>query len=551
MSPTRAAARLFARRARLAPRHARRQLSAFPLSMTKVVCTLGPATETAEGVQALCDEGLSCARLNFSHVGDYSEPAAKLALVRAAKGEHARLEGSKDAAGSRFPNLRAVLLDTKGPEVRTGTLPGGVESFTIGDGMEVVCTFDDVSGDAAPADGAARVRLHVDYESLPQTVSPGSQILLDDGLISLRVTDVGTTSVTAIAENAGPIKARKGVNLPGSILDLPALTSKDKEDLAWAVQSGADYVALSFVRSAGNVRSCRAFLERCRATADDRVPLIISKIENQEGVDNFEEILAASDGIMVARGDLGVEIDYAKVFAAQRDMVNACNRTGKPVIVATQMLDSMMRQPRPTRAEVTDVAAAVLDGADAVMLSGETAAGKYPIEALKAMKHIVAEADAILDARRAHSPPRTAVDPLGDVELDAVALSACRAADSLDAKIITCITTSGSLARAIARHRPSRPVVAFCYSAEVGRQLTLLRAVTPILLDAGAAEMDPFRSDTSMGKLRAESIRTCRELGYVADGDRVVSVDRSTGKAHDAFALSNTLKVYTVSADGA
>jgi pyruvate kinase len=506
---------------------------AYAGAMTKVVCTLGPATETQERVQELCDAGMACARLNFSHVTDYSEPAAKMELVRAARGEHAKLEGTIHDAGSRHANLRAVLLDTKGPEVRTGTLPGNADSFIIEDGMEVCCTFDDVSGDEPVKAGDSKCRLHVDYESLPSTVSIGSKILLDDGLISLVVTSIGSDSVTAIAENSGPIKARKGVNLPGSILDLPALTPKDKEDIQWAVETGADFVALSFVRSARNVRSCRAFMERCCPDQKTRMPQIISKIENQEGVDNFDEILEASDGVMVARGDLGVEIDFEKVFAAQRYMVDACNRVGKPVIVATQMLDSMMRQPRPTRAEVTDVAAAVLDGADAVMLSGETAAGKYPIESLQAMKSIIREADAIIDGKSregetsgksyARSAQKSAnVVPLQDVELDAVARAACRAADALDAKLITCVTRSGQLAKAVARHRPSIPIVAFCYTAEVGRSLALHRAVTPILLDAGAE----LRGNQPVCRLHAieqasrrwragrrdDSARTCRNI---------------------------------------
>ncbi|KAH8058467.1 pyruvate kinase [Aureococcus anophagefferens] len=388
---TQRVAQPFARRA------ARPLSTTYGTNMTKIVCTLGPSSETAERVQELVDNGMTCTRLNFSHVGDYSEPAGKLAL---------------------------------GPEVRTGPLPGNADVLEIADGMTVVCTFADVSGDAPPEPGAP-LRLHVDYESLPSTVSVGGLVLLDDGLIALRVTSIKTTGVTCVAENAGPIKARKGVNLPDTILDLPALTAKDKEDLAWSVDVGADYVALSFVRNASNVRSCRAFLERCRARAgsDAPLPLIVSKIENQEGVDHFDEILEASDGIMVARGDLGVEIAYAKVFAAQRMMVAKCNAAGKPVIVATQMLDSMMRMPRPTRAEVTDVAAAVLDGADAVMLSGETAAGKYPVQALAAMRAICAEADAIRDA----APPNAAVEPLADVELDAVAKAAVDAAHSIRA----------------------------------------------------------------------------------------------------------------------
>ena len=532
----------------LARRAARPLSTTYGTNMTKIVCTLGPSSETAERVQELVDNGMTCTRLNFSHVGDYSEPAGKLALVRGARGEHMRLEGRLEArlANDLPPNLRAVLVDTKGPEVRTGPLPGNADVLEIADGMTVVCTFADVSGDAPPEPGAP-LRLHVDYESLPSTVSVGGLVLLDDGLIALRVTSIETTGVTCVAENAGPIKARKGVNLPDTILDLPALTAKDKEDLAWSVDVGADYVALSFVRNASNVRSCRAFLERCRARAgsDAPLPLIVSKIENQEGVDHFDEILEASDGIMVARGDLGVEIAYAKVFAAQRMMVAKCNAAGKPVIVATQMLDSMMRMPRPTRAEVTDVAAAVLDGADAVMLSGETAAGKYPVQALAAMRAICAEADAIRDA----APPNAAVEPLADVELDAVAKAAVDAAHVLGAKLITCITMSGSLARAVARHRPNAPVLAFCYSADVARRLQLHRAIHPVLLDACATDQNPYLAGTRMGLLRAESIRASKELGHIKDGDRVVSVDRNKGKMHDAFSLGTSLKIFTVGGD--
>ncbi|KAH8098335.1 pyruvate kinase [Aureococcus anophagefferens] len=264
--------------------------------MTKIVCTLGPSSETAERVQELVDNGMTCTRLNFSHVGDYSEPAGKLALVRArARRAHAPRGAPRGAARERpAAEPPRGARRHQGARGAHGPAPGNADVLEIADGMTVVCTFADVSGDAPPEPGAP-LRLHVDYESLPSTVSVGGLVLLDDGLIALRVTSIETTGVTCVAENAGPIKARKGVNLPDTILDLPALTAKDKEDLAWSVDVGADYVALSFVRNASN-------------------------IENQEGVDHFDEILEASDGIMVARGDLGVEIAYAKVFAAQRMM---------------------------------------------------------------------------------------------------------------------------------------------------------------------------------------------------------------------------------------
>lgn len=518
--------------------------SGYGHGMTKVVCTLGPSSETAERVQELCDGGMSCSRLNFSHVGSYDEPAEKMGLVRAAKGVHTLLEEPLIRSGSVPPNLRAVLVDTKGPEVRTGPLPGGADVREIAAGETVLLTHDDVAGDAADA----TLRLHVDYAALPQTVAVGGLVLLDDGLVGLRVEKIEGSTVVCVAENGGPIKARKGVNLPGAKLDLPALTAKDKGDLAWAVENGADFIALSFVRSAANVRTCRAFLERCRGDAADTTPLpsIISKIENAEGVEHFDAILEASDGIMVARGDLGVEIAFEKVFAAQRMMVAACNEAGKPVIVATQMLDSMMRSPRPTRAEVTDVASAVLDGADAVMLSGETAAGAYPLEALAAMRAVCAEADAIVDAGDGFDRrPR----PLDDEELDAVARGAVSAASRLGAKMISCITLTGSLARALARHRPTRPVVAFCFDAAVARKLQLHRGVFPILLDACVDASNPYADGgTKMSVLRSESVRTCKELGYVAEGDVVVAVDRSRGKTGDTFALGTNMKVFKVTA---
>eukprot|EP00614_Pseudopedinella_elastica_P019210 CAMPEP_0172646756 /NCGR_PEP_ID=MMETSP1068-20121228/240401_1 /TAXON_ID=35684 /ORGANISM="Pseudopedinella elastica, Strain CCMP716" /LENGTH=563 /DNA_ID=CAMNT_0013461021 /DNA_START=98 /DNA_END=1789 /DNA_ORIENTATION=- len=562
--------------------------------MTKVVCTLGPSTEAAGPVNKLVTEGMSVARLNFSHVMDYSEPLAKLELVREAHGTH----GKMGWAGAP-PNLRAVMVDTKGPEIRTGTLPGGLSELTIEDGSEVVLTYEDVSGDPPPAEGdSSALRLHVDYQDLAATVVEGGSVLLDDGLITLQVQkrDIATKTVWCAALNSGPIKARKGVNLPGATLTLPALTAKDRQDLQWAVGVGADFVAASFIRSAANVRSIVAFLERsCDEVAASGKPrpmrpLVISKIESQEGVDNYSEILEASDGIMVARGDLGVEIPFEKVFAAQKMMIREANAAGKPVIVATQMLDSMMRQPRPTRAEVTDVGAAVMDGADAVMLSGETAAGKYPIQALKAMVSIVKEADAIVDdaekqslaernlrLRLAHegltsSHPSNYPGQRSDAEMSAVAAAAVNAAEHLDAKLIIAITETGAVARAIARSRPSVPVVAFCFSPAVARRLQLHRAVHPLLMTAPSSKGDGQGSGdsavlglgdnvagfgeqggrvraVSLSMLRQEAARTAKELGWVKAGERVVIVDRNNAKgvgATDAIKSGTNLKVFTV-----
>jgi len=522
-------------------------------SMTKVVCTLGPSTDTKQMIGKLVSSGMNVARINFSHAGlDYSYPEELIDLVRNAPGRHHHL--ADGAVDSDMPqNLRAVLIDTKGPEIRTQPLQGNEEIVDIAPGATVDITIDEVFGDESPSSEDGPHRIQIDYKSIGNSVSVGSKILLDDGLIELEVTEVlGKGSVTTVALNGGPIKKNKGVNLPNTNIDLPALTEKDKRDLLWACKNGADFVAASFIRTAANVRSVHAYLDRCIAEmkAQDPSgpymrPLIISKIENKEGVDNFDDILQESDGIMVARGDLGVEIPYRKVFAAQKMMVAKCNEAGKPVIVATQMLDSMQRNPRPTRAEVTDVGTACLDGADAVMLSGETAAGKYPIESIRAMTSIIDEADEILNNSRCNARDEFKASGANylDEEMDAIALSAVRSAKDMNAKVIILITMSGKVAGAIAKHNPTVPVLSFCTDERIARRLQLHRAIVPMLLQS---KMDPGNSTTRMGFLRAEAVRTAKELGIVKAGDRIVTVDRSAGKAHDTFEFSHNIKLSTV-----
>ena len=359
-----------------------------------------------------------------------------------------------------------------------------------------------------------------------------------------------------VALNAGPIKKNKSVNLPNSVLDLPALTDKDKRDLKWSCTVGADYLAASFIRSGPNVRSIKAYLDRCIAElpppedgAPPRLrPLVISKIESKEGVDNFDDILLESDGIMVARGDLGVEIPYAKVFAAQKMMVEKCNAAGKPVIVATQMLDSMQKNPRPTRAEVTDVGTAVLDGADAVMLSGETAAGAYPIESIKAMKMVAFEADNIMDSKPSlhRLNPKSLMDISNIKEdqcLHAVSASSVSSARDLGAKLIIVITKTGKVARFVSAHRPTVPVLAFCTDVQVARRLQLHRGVFPIMLQS---DVDPMAPGTRMATLRAEAMRTAVELGFAKSGDRVITVDRTLGKPGDMHLHSFNMKMSTI-----
>ena len=345
--------------------------------MTKVICTLGPSTDSKEMIDKLVEHGMTVARLNFSHAGDddYTYPTKLMGLVRDAPGRHVKLmDGAYDtnssgggSGSSLARNIRAILVDTKGPEIRTRPLQGNVEVAEIASGAIVEITTEDVVNDAPPPSPEGPHRIQVDYESIASSMEVGSKILLDDGLIELEVTDIintttsnsGVVVVQTVALNGGPIKKNKGVNLPNTAIDLPALTEKDKRDLKWSCENGADYVAASFIRTGANVRSVISYLERCVQELDDEYypheqqfmrPLVISKIENKEGLDNFDEILQESDGIMVARGDLGVEIPFREVFAAQKMMVERCNRVGKPVIVATQMLDSMSVNPRPTRA---------------------------------------------------------------------------------------------------------------------------------------------------------------------------------------------------------
>jgi pyruvate kinase len=521
-------------------------------TQSKIVCTIGPATDQPDKIQELVDHGMHVARLNFSHAGsDYTYPQRLVDLLRAAKGKHCALSTDDD---QDIPNnLRAILVDTKGPEIRTGVLPGDQDIVEINMGAQIILTTEDVSALPIPEEGDTTRHIHIDYMSICKTVDIGSMILLDDGLIALEVLEIDPSQkfVVCQALNAGPIKKNKGVNLPDMELDLPALTEKDRRDLQWACEVGADFVAASFIRTGANVRSVIAYLNRCISELPECYgkprlrPLVISKIENKEGLDHFDEILEESDGIMVARGDLGVEIPYSKVFAAQKMMVRKCNLVGKPVIVATQMLDSMMRNPRPTRAEVTDVGTAVLDGTDAVMLSGETAAGVYPTESLKAMASVVYEADTILDEQARMLWNQEFHDKLNPMEqaLDAVAASAVKSATTMNANKILLISMTGRVARAVARHKPSVPVLSFCTDPQVARRLQLHRSITPIMLQS---TLDPRNPETRMGLLRAEAIRTATELGYVKSGDRIILVDRSQGKVTDMHEYAHNMKVITL-----
>lgn len=416
---------------------------------TKIICTLGPAVDDAELVRVLIEGGMDAARFNFSH-GSHPEHLERLN----------RLKGIRDSLGKPV----ATILDTKGPEIR---IRGFEEkSVTLESGDIFTLTTGDVAG--------SRERVSVTYPRLHKELAPGQQILIDDGLVAIRVERIKGTDIVCTVENGGTLSSNKSINIPGVHIQLPALTEKDVDDIRFGVENDFDFIAASFVRRAADVEAVRTVLRQC---GGDDVK-ITAKIENQEGVDNLDEILAAADGIMVARGDLGVEIPAARVPALQKQMIHKGLQLGKPVITATQMLDSMMRNPRPTRAEVSDIANAVYDGTSCVMLSGETAGGKYPIEALRTMANIVAETEGAIDYWRQFETQR--VFPAANIN-DAITHTCCLTAKDLNAKAILAATSSGHSARMISRFRPACPVAALTMREKVRRQMNMIWGVIPYL----------------------------------------------------------------------
>jgi len=368
----------------------------------------------------------------------------------------------------------AVALDLKGPEIRTGELQafGGELSLQAGD--HVILTTDTEFRTTGVKNGVPEV--FIDYANVAEVLDVGSPVYIDDGLLQLQVVSVAPGRVECVAQNSGPIGERKGVNLPGAILDLPAVSEKDIQDIQLAAEMEADFIFASFVRKAEHVTAVRDILIKYGSPGTK----IISKIENQEGLDNFAEILEESDGIMVARGDLGIEIPAHEVVTAQKYMIAECNAVGKPVVCATQMLESMVNNPRPTRAEVSDVANAVLDGADCVMLSGETAKGKYPVEAIETMGRTCKEADSLVDYDELFH--RMAVTPRRHSIVESVCAAAVRCALDEQASMIVVVTTSGAAARYVSKYRPPMPVLAATHSPMVARQSYMLRGITPLLL---------------------------------------------------------------------
>jgi pyruvate kinase len=409
----------------------------------KIVCTLGPASSSPEMIDRIIAAGMDVARLNFSH-GTHAEHARRVDAVRRASG--------------KYQKSIAVLADLQGPKIRTGKLVGG-RPVELRAGQRFAITTDGRPGDARG--------VSTTYRRLPREVRKGDRILLADGLLELRVAGVRGTSVLTEVVHGGALGEHKGINLPGVKLRVAALTPKDRRDLAFALSLGANYIALSFVRTAADVRAAQAAIRR----AGKDTP-VIAKLEKPEAIDNLEEILGVADGVMVARGDLGVEMNPEKVPVVQKRIIQLAREACIPVITATQMLESMTHNPRPTRAEASDVANAIFDGTDAVMLSGETASGEYPLEAVKMMDRIIREAESL---RREVTLRRGQTLSLAEAVCEAVS----HAAGELHLKVIAVFTESGSTARLIAKYRPRPPVIAFSPLQETRRRLSLLWGVTP------------------------------------------------------------------------
>ncbi|MCI8400121.1 MAG: pyruvate kinase [Oscillibacter sp.] len=450
------------------------------LRKTKIICTLGPAVDTPEMIQALLSGGMNAARFNFSH-GSHPEHLERLN----------RLKAVRDSMGCPV----ATILDTKGPEIRIKTFEE--KSITLETGDTFTLTGEDIVGNQS--------KVAVTYPKLGEELEAGQVILIDDGLVAIRVEQIKGLDIICTVENGGTLSANKSINIPGVHISLPALTEKDIADIRFGVENDFDFIAASFVRRAADVEAVRQVLHEC---GGDDVK-IIAKIENQEGVDNIDDILAAADGIMVARGDLGVEIPASRVPVLQKQMIRKGLQVGKPVITATQMLDSMMRNPRPTRAEVSDVANAVFDGTSCVMLSGETAGGKYPVEALTAMVEIIKEAEGSINFwRQFQKRQATAASNIHD----AVTHACCLTAKDLNATAIIAATNSGRTARSICRFRPACPIAALTMHEKVRRQLSICWGVVPFL----TGEV------TSTDRIFSLSADVAAKEGLVQNGDTVV-----------------------------
>lgn len=447
---------------------------------TKIICTLGPSTDDDNVLRDMVLSGMDVARFNFSHA-NHEEHLSRLR----------KIEQLREELGIPV----ATLLDTKGPEIRIGTFKDD-RKIQLKEGQTFTLTSREVEGD--------ETQVSISYSNLIYDIEVGTTILIDDGLIEMVVDNITATDITCTVKNNGVISNRKGVNVPGVHLSMPFISNKDREDILFAIEHNYDFIAASFVRTAGDVKEIRKILNKHSSQTK-----IIAKIENYQGVENIDDIIQASDGIMIARGDMGVEIPYEEVPVLQKMIIKKVYNSGKQVITATQMLDSMIKNPRPTRAETTDVANAIYDGTSAIMLSGETAAGAYPVEALQTMVKIAMRAEADIDYRKRFRIQEVCEHP--DIT-DAISRATVTTAHDLNAKMIITVTTSGKTARMISRYRPECQILGCTTDPVVCRQLNMAWGVTPLLI---AVEHDTF-------ELFDHAIQAVEDAGYLEDGELAV-----------------------------
>ncbi len=469
---------------------------------TKIVCTIGPTSREPETLASLMRAGMDVARLNFSH----GDPATHLENIQ-------RIRTVAEQVGKPV----AILGDLQGPKLRVGTMQDGGVLLTTGETL--ILTTDHIVG--------ASGRVPVQFERLPEVVEPDDRILIDDGLLELVVTAVAGSEITTRVVTGGILNSNKGLNLPRAAISIPAITEKDREDLVFAIEQGLDWIALSFVRTAAEVWDLKAQIRQL-STFGRQTP-VIAKIEKPEAIIHIDDIIAAADGIMVARGDLGIEISPEAVPMLQKMIIARCNQAGKPVITATQMLDSMIRNPRPTRAEASDVANAILDGSDAIMLSGETASGKYPLEAVQTMVRITQEVE------RAHlsDPRKQLAARAGRTFAEAVAHASVETALDLSAAAIVTPTVSGATARTVSRFRPPCPIIAVTPRPFAQRELMIFWGVFPLLSQRGQ----------STDAVINEAVEAAQRAGHVKEGDVVVVTG---GSVEGGGGTTNLMKVHLV-----
>ena len=477
------------------------------MKKTKIVCTMGPNTNDKNIMLELAKNGMDVARFNFSH-GDYAEHQSRLEILKEVRKE--------------LDRPVAALLDTKGPEIRTGVLKDG-KKVSLKEGQTFTLTTREIVGDETIT--------HINYSGLNEDVAAGNKILIDDGLIELEVEKVEGTEIVCTVINGGELGEKKGVNVPNVKIKLPALTEKDKEDIRFGIKQGFDFIAASFVRTADCIREIKEMLD-----AEGSAIKVIAKIENAEGIDNLDEIIAVADGIMVARGDMGVEIPAQEVPHIQKEIIRKCNEACKTVITATQMLDSMIRNPRPTRAEVTDVANAVYDGTDAVMLSGETAMGKYPVDALKMMVSIVEETEDYLDYS-AYRRRKVTEENMKNIS-NAVCAASVSTAHDIGADYIIAPSITGFTSMMLSKWRPAARIIGMSPSTTTVRQMMLQWGVTPVW--SRRAESTDELIENSLEELKSGNVINSGDLAVITAG--IVTYARR----HEAATATNIMRVVSV-----